>query len=208
MARCHQCGASNREGTKFCTSCGAPLSTAPARPSGGDPYQGRGSYRGGGYQDPYQQGGGYQDPYQQGGGYQEPYQQGGRRGGNYPQPYQGGGYGQPQPQSFFSTDPISKWTYAGMLLLAGFFPIGVIVAFVFGFGESTAPDFKRFCKYYLLFSPIGFIMALVYTFGSESDYNLKTLATGWLIVWLVGFAIGLLWIIFVVVLAGSFLSSL
>lgn len=71
----------------------------------------------------------------------------------------------PQPinqQGWVDNSPLSPWAYIGYMLLFSIPLVGLIMMFVFGFGEGNI-NRKNFARAYLIMLLIGFVLGLILT---------------------------------------------
>jgi hypothetical protein len=141
---CSKCGSNCANDTKFCPICGTAF---PAQ----DVFSGAAS------QEP-QAADTSSTQYTQ--GYNQQYNQ-----NPYNQPRQDYGYTNPQELTESSLPenlrPLSPWAYLGYWLLFSMVPCaGIILAFVFAFGNGENVNKRNFARFYLITLAIGFIISL------------------------------------------------
>lgn len=59
--------------------------------------------------------------------------------------------------------PISPWGYLGYALLFAIPIVGLVLMFVWGFGENTNKNLKNYARYYLICVVIGIVVAIILT---------------------------------------------
>ena len=69
----------------------------------------------------------------------------------------------PQPinqQGWVDNSPLSPWAYIGYMLLFSIPLVGLIMMFVFGFGQGNV-NRKNFARAYLILIAIGFVLGII-----------------------------------------------